>query len=50
MSELLSALDFVLFMLALGVLCEIIARMPWYRRLNAKLFPETEVNENENHA
>jgi hypothetical protein len=32
------------------VLCGIIARMPWYRRLHERLFPETEVNENENHA
>ncbi len=49
MSELLSALDFVLFMLTLGGLCGIIARTPWYRRMNARLFPETEVNENENY-
>lgn len=50
MRELLSALDFVLFMLALGGLCGIIVKMPWYRRMNARLFPETEVNENDNHA
>lgn len=45
MRELLSTLDFALFMLTLCGFCSIIAKMPWYQRMNAKLFPE--VNESE---
>ena len=38
--EILGALEFVVFLAALGAACVWISRMPWYRRLNAKLFPE----------
>lgn len=39
-NEILGALEFAAFLAALAWLCYRIERMPWYRRLNAKLFPE----------
>lgn len=40
MNDLLSALDFAIFMLAMGGLCGVIAKMPWYCCLHERLFPE----------
>jgi len=37
--EILGALEFAGFFAALGAVCVWVSRMPWYRRLNAKLFP-----------
>jgi hypothetical protein len=38
--EILGALEFAGFLAALGAACVWISRMPWYSRLNVKLFPE----------
>lgn len=42
LNALIGALEFVAFLGGLAWLCYRIERMPWYRRLNAKLFPEVD--------
>ncbi len=40
LKELLGAVEFAVFLGALGALCVWVSQMPWYRKLSQFLFPD----------